>query len=136
MSVSVIIAVVVAAVAVNQYGRGNVSRPLPHEASSNPSGAVWVKHCFIRWAEPRTQDTDYVGLSLLHARNLAKARGQQLVLLGAAGRCVETGSDVRYRDPVAVILDHGSSNGTIPADAIVTFADSSPEADFDGWKIQ
>jgi hypothetical protein len=113
--------------------------PEGQATGSNPTQTAatdWVKQCFIHWEAPRSQDADYEGLALADASSLANSRGEQLVFIGADGSCVTTGSNVAYRNSVAVALDRGSLQAGIPRNAVIIFANSNPNAVFDGWNIR
>jgi hypothetical protein len=95
----------------------------------------WVRSCFTHWAPPAPGDSSYVGLTRSEALQLAESRGQQLVLLGAGGVCTQINDLVMRPHPVAVAFDQGDPAQSTPADAVVEFADSNPEAQFNGWGL-
>jgi hypothetical protein len=100
-----------------------------------PRSPAWVAGCFQKAGRVSTSDQTYIGLTKDQALAIARGRGEQLVLVGAGGRCMSISDDVAYRAPVAVAFATGSPRSGVPPDAKVVYATSDRAAKYEGWGL-
>lgn len=112
------------------------SSPSPSASPSASSSAsptttpAWVYSCFQKRGKVSVADKAYLGLTQSQAVMLAKHRRQQLVLVGAFGRCQTLGDLVARVHPVAVAFGRGSDGRSQ-----VIYATSDRAAKYVGWGI-
>jgi hypothetical protein len=107
-----------------------------HNSGDNQAGPAWTQHCFLKPGTESASDHAYVGLTSKQALAKAKSRGQQLVLVGAGGKCQRISDDVKYRAPVAIAFDSGTPMSGVPSNAKIVFATSDSTAEYDGWGLR
>lgn len=107
-----------------------------HGADHGQAAAPWVAGCFMKTGSESTADRAYVGMTKEQALAAAKKKGQQLVLVGAGGKCVRLDDLVGRAHPVAVAFDTGSPVSGVPSSAKIVFATSDRMAKYAGWGLR